>query len=238
MLIFLNIQTTGIEVEDKICSISILYEEEEEHHSMYNLVNEGKKISSKASSFHHITNEMLQNKSSLVESEIYHFLMKNNSSATSIVGHNIISMMEKISQYGYKFKGILIDTKRVSKHLIQECESYQLQFLRYELKLYKNEKKYADEYEINTLIACNTQSDALITKVLFFYLLEERTIEELAKLSFENVLLEKFDFGKYSGRYIEEIILNDNNYIEWILHNIHDIDEDLQFSIEYYKNNL
>ena len=45
--------------------------------------------------------------------------------------------------------------------------------------------------------------------------------------------MQKFEFGKYSGRYIEEISMCDRGYLEWMLGNIMDLDEDLRYSIEY-----
>jgi len=52
------------------------------------------------------------------------------------------------------------------------------------------------------------------------------------------VLIQKLDFGKYSGRYIEEITMCDRGYLEWMLSNIADLDEDLRYSIERYLSSL
>ena len=61
MLIFIDLETTGLESEDKIISIGLVAMEGDEITTLYNIVNEGKKIPPKASSIHHITNEMLKN---------------------------------------------------------------------------------------------------------------------------------------------------------------------------------
>jgi len=58
----------------------------------------------------------------------------------------------------------------------------------------------------------------------------------LVELSFKNVLIQKFGFGKYSGRYIDEISMCDRGYLEWMLGNISDLDEDLRYSIQHYLN--
>jgi len=131
-----------------------------------------------------------------------------------------------LERSGFKFLGEVIDTLRVTKHLVGECEQFSLQFLRYELKLYKKEKEHLDAH--------HALSDAKIVKNLYEYLLDIQTKEKLAELSFKNVLLTKFEFGKYSGRYIEEISMCDRGYLEWMLGNIIDLDEDLRYSIEYY----
>ncbi|MEA3371178.1 MAG: 3'-5' exonuclease, partial [Campylobacterota bacterium] len=78
MLIFLDLETTGLESEDKICSIAVVVVEGEKTYHKYELINEGKKIPAEASSIHHITNEMIKESSAFKESETFAFLNKNN----------------------------------------------------------------------------------------------------------------------------------------------------------------
>ncbi len=239
MLIFLDTETTGLEKEDKICSLGIIFLEDNEVNSKYELLNEGKKISPKASSVNHITNEMLHDKSSVIDGNIYTFLVENNNEHTTIIGHNINYNLQKLSEIGFNFKGLVIDTLRVAKHLIEECESYALQVLRYELKLYKKEILEATLCKVEgTVLSHHALYDALIIKLLYDYLLELVTQEEMYILSFKNVLLKKFEFGKYAGRYIEDIAMNDRGYLEWMSENIIDLDEDLRYSITYYLEGL
>ena len=242
MLIFLDIETTGLEKEDKICSIGIIAVEDGKVHAKYDLVNEGKKISPKASSINHITNEMLKDKPKLEDSEAYKFLVENNDENTTLVAHHINFDLKMLLTSGFGFRGHIIDTLRVTKHLIPECENFSLQFLRYELKLYKAEQKELLACGLdgnNELLGCGIQahhalSDALIVKLLYEYLLEMATKEEMNDLSFKHVLMEKLNFGKYEGRYIEEVCMGDRGYLEWMLANIMDLDEDLRYSINYY----
>ncbi|EQB40173.1 hypothetical protein M947_03885 [Sulfurimonas hongkongensis] len=226
MLIFLDTETTGLEVADKICSIAVVYEENREVKSIYELVNEGKKIPPLASSINHITNEMIKNRPKLQDTQAYRFLQNHNDINTTIVGHNINFDLKMLRVAGFEFYGKVIDTLRATRHLIKECEFFSLQFLRYELKLYKEEKE--------PLVAHHALSDALIAKNLYKLLLELANESELVRLTSEKVLLEKFEFGKYNGRYIEEISICDRGYLEWMLANIVDLDEDLRYSISYY----
>jgi len=226
MLIFLDIETTGLEVSDKVCSIAIIAQEEKNETIIYDLVNEGKKIPSLASSINHITNEMLKEKGKLKDSNAYKFLLKHNNETTTIVGHNVKFDIEMLQRVGFNFLGEVIDTLRVTKHLIPECELFSLQFLRYELKLYKLEKDKVDAH--------HALGDAQVIKNLYEYHLEMQTKDRLAELSFKNVLISKFEFGKYKGRYIEEISMLDRGYMEWMLANITKLDEDLHYSLQYY----
>ena len=226
MLIFIDLETTGLVSEDKIVSVGIVYEQSDETQTLYELVSEGKKIPPKASSIHHITNEMIKGKVGFLESEVYKFLQKNNSVENTLIAHNIKFDLEKLSNAGLTWKGGIVDTLRVTKHLIPECEFFALQVLRYELKLYKKEE--------NSLCSHHALGDAKTVKSLYEYLLEIETHEEMQNLTFKNVLLEKLEFGKYANRYIEEIVSNDRAYLEWMLGNIMDLDEDLRYSINYY----
>ena len=227
MLIFIDTETTGLEKNDKIISIALVIVENGNVTIKTDLINEGKKIPPKASSINHITNEMIKGKPELQDSETFKFLKLNNIYDVTLISHNIKFDLEMLSSAcGFVWQGKIIDTLRVSKHLMPECEEYSLQFLRYELKLYKDEKEKTIPHE--------ALSDARLIKQLYECLLELSSKENMYELSVKNVLLNKFEFGKYSGRYIEEISMLDRGYLEWMLNNILDLDEDLRYSINYY----
>jgi len=223
MLIFFDLETTGLEREDKIVSCGLLTDNGVR---MYEQVNEGKKIPPKASAIHHITNEMIKDKKPFTESEVYRFLSENNSEENTLIAHNVKFDLGMLSGAGFVWRGKVVDTLRVTKHLIPECELFSLQVLRYELKLYKQETQ--------ALTAHDAIADAELVKHLYEYLLELASLEEMQNLSFKNVLLNKIEFGKYAGSYIEEIAMKDRGYLEWMLGNVLDLDEDLRYSIVYY----
>jgi DNA polymerase-3 subunit epsilon/exodeoxyribonuclease X len=178
---------------------------------------------------------MLKSKPKLKDSVTYKFLDEYNSHDNTIVAHNAKYDLKMLSACGFEWYGDVVDTLRCTKHLIQECEQFSLQFLRYELKLYKTEEKETKMCNIKEkLLAHNALSDALHVKLLYEYLLEIQAHEKLIELSAKNVLIQKFEFGKHSGKYIEDISINDRGYLEWMLSNIMDLDEDLRYSIEYY----
>jgi DNA polymerase-3 subunit epsilon/exodeoxyribonuclease X len=223
MLIFLDLETTGLEAVDKICSIALIAVEDGKENILYELVNEGKKIPPKASSIHHITNEMIKGKGTLETSESYKFLQENNNINATIIAHNVKFDLQKLSAAGFEWQGKIIDTLRVTKHLIPECEFFSLQVLRYELQLYKREQE--------PIVAHNALGDTHIVKFLYEYLLDFASQEKMCELSFKKVLLEKLEFGKYAGRYIEEIVTSDRAYLEWMLSGITDLDDDVRYSI-------
>jgi DNA polymerase-3 subunit epsilon/exodeoxyribonuclease X len=130
MLIFLDVQTTGLEQKDMVCAIGLIIVDGDTTEIKYDLVNSNKKISPKASSIHHITNEMIKDKPNLKDSESYKFLEHNNKEDVTIISHHIGFGLQKLFDYGFKWHGKIIDTLRVTKHLIPECEFFSLQFLR------------------------------------------------------------------------------------------------------------
>ncbi len=229
MLIFIDTETTGLDTKDVMCSVAFVDDET----YGYALINEGKKISAEASSVHHITNEMIKEKSLFKKSSVYKYLQEHNTVENILIAHNINFDLGMLSCAGFIWKGGVIDTLRVSKHLMQECDGFSLQLLRYELKLYKQEEKLKAHYGIkDALLAHNALSDALVTKLLYLYLKEMASEEEMQELSFKEVLLEKFSFGKHKGKYIEEVCINDTSYAQWLLQS--DTDEDVKYSINYY----
>jgi len=230
MLVFIDIETTGVTSSDKICSIALIYD----GGYIYELLNEKKRIKPEASAVHHITNEMIKDKPSFKDSKSFEFLTQNNS--ITLVGHNMEFILNKLALSGFNFTKDFIDTKRVTKHKLAEyVDSFSLQYLRYELILYKDENTLAKSLNILTpLIAYNALSDALVVKLLYNYLLDYAKYDDMILLSSKNVLVSKFKFGKYADEYIEDVLLKDRNYIFWLLDNALDLDEDLRYSLNYY----
>ena len=233
MLIFLDIETTGLEQNDKIVSIALLNTATNEYR--YELVNEGKKIPAESSSIHHITNEMIKDKPLFVKSDIYKYLQEHNTQENVIVAHNSKFDLRTLTSAGFVWQGGVIDTLRVTKHLIPECELFSLQILRYELRLYKQEEALKKEYGIkDALFAHHALSDALVVALLFHYLNDMASVDEMQVLSNKNVLLEKLNFGKHKGKYIEDVVYNDRAYLEWMLQSLSDLDDDVRYSINFY----
>jgi len=236
MLSFVDIETTGTEPKDKICSIACLIEEGERKELRYDLVNEGKKIPPIASSINNITNEMIASKPPLKKSQTYQALLEAIGNDTILIAHNLPFELQMLEAAGVQTDSQGIDTLRVCRHLIPDLESYALNFLRYEMKLYKKEAALAKELglEEKCFAPHNAQSDVIITKLLYEELLELASQEEMIELSYKPVLLQKFEFGKYAGRYIEEIAMVDRGYLEWMLRTLEDLGEDMRYTLQYY----
>lgn len=217
MLVFLDLKTTGNEQDEKVCAISILSGDD----YFFDLVNDGKKIAPESSAVHHISNDMIKDKVHFTDTKSYAFLQELSENDILVV-HDYQFVNTILGSYNLHVSAKIIDTKRVVKHTISDIERFDLQYLRYELQL------------LGTLEAVyKPLEDVVVIKSLFEYLLQSVTKEEMFNFSFEHVLLQKFNFGKYNGRYIEEIVGIDPQYLHWML-SLDSLDADLRYTIEYY----
>ncbi|WP_428738277.1 3'-5' exonuclease [Sulfurimonas sp.] len=217
MLVFLDIKTTGSEIDDKICALSTLHDDT----LSSELINDGKKIASEASASHHISNADIKEKNSFTQSKGYKFLQELSVDDILVV-HDYDFVYKILQSYGVTVYAKIVDTKRVVKHIVEDIERFDLQYLRYELQL----------LDTNDIVY-KPLEDVVVIKSLFEYLLHSVSEEEMFELSFTNVLLQKFNFGKYNGRYIEEIVNIDPQYLHWML-SLDNLDADLQYTIQYY----
>ena len=237
MLIYLDLETTGLEPKDRLCAIGMIGVEGESVTTHYDLVKPPKKISPEAMSVHHITNEMVKEMPPFSDTESAKWLQKHNTPDTVLLGHNIGFDLSMLQKEGVVWQGGIIDTLKCTRHLIEECDQYGLQYLRYELGLYKDEAAEAKKLNID-LKAHDALSDAYHVKKLHDYLADMADVERLLELTVERTLITKFAFGKYKGRYIEEIAMNDRGYLEWMLNEMFDMDEDLRYSVEYFLRSV
>lgn len=131
-------------------------------------------------------------------------------------------------------KGINISRKictfKLARNMLEvderDLESYSLQYLRYYLGLYKKENT-----ENNT--AHDALSDVYFVRDLFKYIQKNSklSIENMIQISKEPAFIRDLHFGKYAGKSLREIVVEDRNYLEWLLENLTDKD-DLQWNIE------
>ncbi len=231
MLIYLDLETTGLEESDRICSAGLIVEDTGRCSTQEMLIKPSRKIRPEAMAVHHITNEMVKDAPLFGDSAIAARLKEHNSDENILLGHNIGFDLAMLAKEGFFWKGGVIDTLKCSRHLIEEIDRFSLQYLRYELGLYRGEESEAANLGLE-LKAHSALSDAFHVRLLHHYLNEMADDERLMTLSVEPVLIKKFAFGKYKEHYLEEVAMNDAGYLRWLLEQ--EIDEDLEFSIKHY----
>lgn len=229
MTLIVDVETTGLEANDRICSIAIVYGDEVN----YELIHPGKKIPPKASAIHHITNEMVKESPPFGDSKSIGLLRSLNSADALLISHNAPFELGMLQKEGIAWQGRVIDTLKCAKSLMDDLEGYGLQFLRYELRLYREESDFFARYG-SPILPHYPLSDALHTRMVYEYLLDLADEERLIEISRSHVLLTRLPFGKYAKKRIEEIALKDPGYLKWMVESLMDMDEDLRYSIEHY----
>lgn len=232
-MIFLDTETTGLEGKDRICALGII----DGVSTHFELINPGKKIPPAASAIHQITNEMVNDAPSFSQSHSAEKLKSLNTPENILVSHNAPFELSMLQKEGISWQGGVIDTLKCAKSLMDDLEGYSLQFLRYELRLYREEGRVFQEHGVS-LVPHHPLSDALHTKMVLEYLLDLANIERLMEISKSHVLLSRLPFGKYAKKRIEEIALKDPGYLKWMAESLVDMDEDLRYSIDYHMRKV
>lgn len=233
MVIFLDTETTGLHSGDRICAIGFVGEGEVH----FEIINPLKKIPPATSAIHHITNEMVIDAPVFNVSKSYGKFHDYNTVETILVSHNAPFDLAMLEKEGILWQGKVVDTLKCAKALMDDLEGYGLQFLRYELRLYRQEVDYFGEYGV-AILPHHPLSDALHTKMVYEYLLDLADKEQLVLLSNQRLLLTRLPFGKYAQKRIETIALKDPRYLQWMVESLVDLDEDLRYSIEHYLRGL
>ena len=143
MLIYLDLETTGLEETDRICSAGMLVNDQGRWSAKEERIKPPRRIRPEAMAVHHITDEMVKNAPMFERSQTAAFLQEHNSMGNTLVAHNAGFELAMLAKEGLIWQGGVIDTLKCSKHLIEEIDRFSLQYLRYELGLYRSEAEEA-----------------------------------------------------------------------------------------------
>lgn len=230
-LIFLDTETTGGEIEDRLCQLA-WKKHGQSHEEMFSeLYKPPLPISVESMAIHHITEKMVEDKPLFKESPTYAGLKNSLESENAVmVAHNApfdLAMIEK--------EGIIptyyIDTLKLIRHFdpLMKIKRHNLQYLRYFLKI--------DEDIDTQIFAHDAKSDVIILELIFnriyqkakeqFNLTdEEEIIQKLIDMSQQPAYIGKFAFGKYVGELVSDVAEKDPGYLRWLLEQKRHSDQD------------
>lgn len=234
-IIVLDTETLGRKKDqDRICEIAMLVYDGTSWEAFSDLVKNEATITSNAMAVHHITNEMLVDASRLEDSESFKILKKLNHPETVLVIQNAPFDLGVLYNHGFTWCGQVVDTLVCAKHLLS-TPRHALQYLRYELGLYKEETLLAEALG-TTIEAHRALGDVIVTKLLLNHLLTfvENNIEALVSLSDQPALLKTIGFGKYKGQSFEVCVKQDQEYFRWCLENFQGLQREARITIEYW----
>jgi len=245
--ILCDIEATGNRDQDRIIQLGLMiFENSIDTQPVYTsneLNSTMAEMMSEAMEIHNITPEMLADKKQLHETNGYSKLCELNNKANIFIAHDAPSDMKMLRRESFNSEMTVIDTLRCARHLFDHLDAHRLQFLRYELGLYRDEDTEAEKLDID-LKAHDAISDVLVMKILLSRLMTEvkkqfglttdiEIFDKLIELSKTPVFIKKFKFGKYKGEYIDEIANSDYGYIGWMRDTLK-LDDDMKHTLDYY----
>ncbi len=238
--IILDTETTGTGEEDRVIQLGymVLGAKEIEVHNDF--CSSDIPISFGAMEVHGITPDMLIDKDICTQTIAYKRLEELNTPQNYIIIHNAPFDLKMLEKEGFETEMKVIDTLRVAKHIFEDEEAHRLQYFRYKMELYKQEKKEADALGI-VVKAHDAIGDVLVLKLFLTKLKEavvlaypdENPVEKMVDLTNTPILIKKFRFGKHKDKTIQEVALSDAGYLRWMLTSMDNLDDDLKYSINY-----
>lgn len=216
-LLFLDVETTGLNEEDRICEVSFA---EDDGTPVHEYIKPPLPIKTAASAVNHITDKMVADAPAFADSSSFDMLQEMALSGQYIiVAHNAPFDMKMLDKEGVHFDEY-IDTKKLSHALDDDdtMESHRLQFLRYYYSI-----------EMPEATAHTAEGDVAVLREVYKVLvnkLGDPTVDELIETSSLPVLHKVFRFGKYKGQKIEDVMRTDMNYCQWLWAQKKNSDED------------
>jgi len=243
--VLFDTETTGNQEEDKIIQVGAMVVGSKGEVEVYDeLCSSDVAIKIEAMEVHHITPDIIEGKAPFSATKFYRDLAALNTPSNYLIAHNIAFDLGMLKKEGFVNSMKVIDTLRCSKHLFPDSNYHRLQYFRYALGLYKDEKKEADKYGI-VIKAHDAIGDVLVMKLLLSKLVAKvkeqypniHPMVKLEELTNTPVFMKSFKFGKYKSEQIEDIARSDAGYIKWMLKSL-ELDEDLKYTLERVLENV
>lgn len=212
-LLFLDVEATGLEDEDRLVQVAYSYTGEERE-EMFNPGEQ--KMSVRAMEVTNITDKHLVDKKPFQGSDFCNNLQEIlEKDETIFIAHNAPYDIKMIERENLKV-GKFIDTFKIVQALDEEAEIpfYRLQYLRYHFML-----------DVDGASAHDALGDVQVLVALFEKMYDEmreqlshqEVIEEMIKISDKPVLIKKFNFGKYKDQLVSTVVRENRGYLEWLL---------------------
>ncbi|MFH1047794.1 MAG: exonuclease domain-containing protein [Patescibacteria group bacterium] len=232
-LIFLDTETTGLLPEDRLCQVAYTVDGQ----SAAEFFLPPLPIKIEAMSVHHITNKMLIGKAPFVGSQMHSDLAALLADEqTAVVAHNAAFDIEMLQREGLVIKNSIC-TLKVARYFDRDGTQprFNLQYLRYLLDL-----------DVEA-VAHDAAGDVAVLERLFANLFarlkaelgtdsDEAVYSEMMMISSRPSLIQRFNFGKHNGKRIDEVLLEDRRYLEWLLDQkrLSNGEEDWIYTLEHF----
>ena len=234
-LLFLDVEATGLEEEDRLVQVAYMLNGQEKEEMFY----PEREMSIRAMEVTHITNKHLEGKQKFQGSDFYNELKAHLENDNSIfVAHNAAYDKSMVEREGLKV-GRVIDTYKLAQalDLRGEIPAYRLQFLRYYLGV-----------ELDDACAHDALGDVRVLVAIFERMYDkmiqgmghDEVIAKMIDISRKPVLIKRITFGKYRDMSVADVARKDRRYLEWLLGQKEsdaangNVDEDWIFTLKHY----
>ena len=219
-IVFLDTETTGKGDDSRLVQLCWKIADQPANSL---LVKPPTQISFGAMATHHITEKMVESKSSFHEAtddsgKSIKAVVQDVLDNSILVAHNAKFDIAVLEREGLRV-GRRICTLKVAQRLFDEPE-YKLQYLRYKFGLEIPEG----------VVAHDAVGDVIVLEELFNHLTSHISIPEMEELTSLPVLLRRIGFGKHKGEEFKDLPLD---YLSWLYQQT-DIDEDLLYTLKHY----
>lgn len=232
-ILFLDTETTGIDpLIDRLFQVCYKIGDRIENEFFKPSVP----ISIKAQSISHVTNKMVEDKSEFRYSEMkkeLDSLLKDN----ILVAHSAPFDIDMIEKEGVSVPRYIC-TLKIARFLDPEgaIPEYNLQYLRYYFGLEIDATAHDAKGDVLVLEAIFKKfyNDMLVT-----YGTHDAVLAKMMEVSLLPSLFQVFPFGKHRGKRIEEAVMMDRTYVEWLLEKKiqnEELDEDWIFTLKHHLN--
>ena len=236
--IILDTETTGVEDNDRVIQLGFIVlggAEVEVHNEFF---SSDVPISFGAMEVHGITPDMIETKGNCKDSASYKRLQELNTDENYLIIHNAPFDIAMLNKEGFNTQMNVIDTLRVAKHIYADEDAHRLQYFRYKMQLYKEEKKEADSLGI-VVKAHDAIGDVLVLKLFLSRLKNDvmkmfpntNVVEKMLDLTATPITIKTFKFGKHKGKDLIDVAREDAGYLRWMLSSMENLDEDMRYSI-------
>ena len=225
-LLYLDLETTGVDDHDHLVQVAYKYDNAE---SFVRYFKPPIEISLIAMSVCHITNTMVADKEKFQGSDMCDFLKAELEGGPSImVAHNAAFDMKFLKKEGIVPQKYICTMKLIHDFDKKcELEKHNLQYLRYYFRLsgLENVKPH------------DALSDVLVLEALFNQVfVKHYTLEEMVEISLKPIIYRKMMFGKHKGKFFEDIVREDCNYLLWLRRDGENLGDDLKATLDFYIN--
>ena len=227
--ILADTETGGLTVEDGVVEVGWVELDQDANiiDQRESLIDPGTGfICPSASGVHDITIDMVQDKPTLDE---FFSLPDAGCYGEPLIADRLLIAGHRVG-FDHKFLAPYLQapavdqicTLRWARHLWPESPDHKLSTLKYALGLRKDA---GDAHRV--------MSDIMVTYDLLRLILSTLNVslDELAELSKQPLLLHRVPFGKYRGEHPKGV---PHTYWRWALNNIEDMDQDLKHTAEHY----